>query len=166
MTQIEQLASMVDDSHYWGTITAPYKMSLPASRRIVVALWDKLDAPQSGFRPNRMLWVAEPHRTNGYHLHWVLRLSEFDQKLCNQYWTALLKLSKLVTGANGRCEVKQIHSTGAALYCAKYIVKGYPEQTKTRSEGVTSYNGLPMVQYHFHRNERKDLDWDLFTKGS
>lgn len=140
-------------------------MSLSSSRRMIVALWDKLDSPQSGFYPNRMLWVAEPHRTSGYHLHWILRLSDFDERLANQYWTALLKLSKLVTGANGRCEVKKIHSIGASLYCAKYIVKGYPEQTRTRYDGFTSYNGKRMTQYHYFRNEKKELDWDLFTNG-
>ena len=161
-TKIEALAAMVDEAQYWGTITTPYKLSLESSRRMVTALWDKLGKKGSGFSPNRMLWVAEPHRTNGYHLHWVILLDNFSPELSNQYWTALVKLSKLVTGQNGRCEVKEIKGMGAATYCAKYIVKLYAPQNVTREYSNSAITGKPMITYHYERYEKKLIDWDLF----
>jgi hypothetical protein len=122
------------DWQYWGTLTTPYKMSKQSARRLGNA-YARAVLRNNFLKGNKVFWVAEPHKTGDFHLHYLVELDSFVDRWQKEYWTELNHVARRMT-SYGRIETRLIRAQDATKnythrdgircidYCAKYICKG------------------------------------------
>ena len=144
------------DWQYWGTLTTPYKMSKQSARRLGNA-YARAVLRNNFLKGSKVFWVAEPHKTGDFHLHYLVELSSFVDRWQKEYWKELNQVAWRMTNY-GRIQTSLIrsqdrtksylHSDGVACidYCAKYICKGGVQTDRIDWDILTTDNSNPISQ--------------------